>query len=172
MVLSALHGGGMHGECGPERHEPGVDAFRRGRRGQQAVHPPGSGRRICQCLEPDGGLAGGSAVQPPGIPCVHPDLSGGGPGSSAGAGNERFCPGTLPDQGPCGQVPGGLAALYYLRFFRGWIPGMPVECSGKGLCVPWHAEAAGGVPGVSGCQLEAAHPLYQGRRRRGGRGVQ
>ena len=70
----------------------------------------------------------------------------------------------LPDQGPCGQVPGGLAALYHLRVFRGWIPGMPVECSGKGLCVPWHAEAAGGVPGVSGCQLEAAHPLYQGRR--------
>ena len=31
---------------------------------------------ICECMEPDGGLAGGQAFQRTGISCVHPDLPG------------------------------------------------------------------------------------------------
>ena len=42
----------------------------------EEVYPAGAGGRVCECMEPDGGLAGGQAFQRTGISCVHPDLPG------------------------------------------------------------------------------------------------
>ena len=62
-------------------------------------------------------------------------------------------------------VPGG-GFVNVWNLTEGWPVAAQVNRLGHHVFILTYQVAgrAGGVPGVSGCQLEAAHPLYQGRR--------